>query len=105
MPTDGSALNNIEEKWPVFKDEPHNILLSLAIDGFNPFGEIHSTYSVWSVFVINNKLPPWMTIKREHTMLAMIIPGIFMKSIIILFYKVICLIAALEHLLYVWMDN
>ena len=68
IPADGSALKNIEEKWPIFKDEPRNIRLSLAADGFNPFGEFHSTYSVWLVFVKNNNLPPWMTIKRvrEH---------------------------------------
>jgi hypothetical protein len=74
MPTDGSALNYIEEKWPIFK-EPRNVRLSLVVDGVNPFGELRSTYSVWLVFVINNNLPPWMSIKREHTMLAMIFPG------------------------------
>ena len=79
MPIDGSALKNIEEKWPVFNDEPRNVILSLAADGFNPFGELYSTYSVWPVFVINNNLPPWMSIKREHTMLEMIIPSIFLK--------------------------
>ena len=94
MPTDDSALKNIEEKWPIFKDEPRNVRLSLAADGFIPFRELHYTYLVWPVFVINNNLPPWMTIKRENTMLAMIIPGIFLKSVIILFHKVICLIAA-----------
>ena len=78
----GSALKNIEEKWPIFKDEPCNVRLSLAADGFNPFGELRSTYSVWPVFVINNNLPPWMSIKGEHPMLAMIIPGIFLKVII-----------------------
>ena len=94
MPTDGSALKNIEEKWPIFKDEPCNVILSLVADGFNPFGEFFSTYSVWHVFFINNNLHPWMSIKREHTMLAMILPGIFLKAIIILFHKVICLIVA-----------
>ena len=64
MPADGFALNNIEEKWPIFKDEPHNVRISFAADGFNPFGEHRSTYSVWHVFVINNNLPPWMSIKR-----------------------------------------
>ena len=76
MPADGSALNYIEEKWPIFKEEPRNVRLSLATDGVNPFGELRSTYSVWPVFVINNNLPTWMSIKREHTMLAMIVPGI-----------------------------
>jgi hypothetical protein len=33
-------------------------------------------YSVWPVFVIDNNLPPWMSIKREHIMLAMIVPGL-----------------------------
>ena len=25
MPANGSTLNNIEEKWPIFKDEPRNV--------------------------------------------------------------------------------
>ena len=94
MPVDGSALNNIEEKWPIFKDEPRNVIISLETNGFNPFGEIRYTYLVYHVFIINNNLPPWMTIKREHTMLAMIIPGIFLKAIIILFHKINFLIAS-----------
>ena len=77
MPVDGSALKFIEEKWQIFKEDPRNVRISLAADGVNPFGELRSTYSVWPVFVINNNLPPWMTIKREHTMLAMIVLGIY----------------------------
>ena len=76
MPADGSAFKSIEEKWPLFKEEPRNVRLSLAVYGVNPFGELCSTYSVWLVFVINNNLLPWMSMKREHTMLAMIVPGI-----------------------------
>ena len=94
MHADGSALKNIEEKWPIFKDEPRNVRLSLAAIGFNPFGELCSTYLVWLIFVINNNLPPWMTIKNEHTMSEMIILGICFKVVIILFHKFICLIAA-----------
>jgi hypothetical protein len=76
MSADGSALNYIEEKWPIFKEESRNVRLSLAVDDVNPFGELRSMYSVWPVFVIKNNLPPWMSIKREHTMLAMIVPDI-----------------------------
>ena len=54
----GSSFRCIEEKWPNLKEEPHNVKLSLAADGVNPFGELRSTYSVWPVFVINNNLPP-----------------------------------------------
>ena len=76
MPADGSAFRNIEEKWPQFKEEPRNARLSLAADGVNPFRELRSTCSVWPVFVINHNIPPWMSIKREHIMLSMIVPGI-----------------------------
>jgi hypothetical protein len=78
MPAGGSLYKNIKERWPIFKEEPCNVRISLAADGVNPFGELRSIYLVWPVFVINNNLPPWMPIKREHTMLAMIVPGIFL---------------------------
>jgi hypothetical protein len=75
IPVDGYAFKEIEGKWPVFKDEPPNVRLSLVANSVNPFGEIRSIYSVWPIFVINNNIPPWMSIKREHIMLTMIVPG------------------------------
>ena len=65
-----------QRKVANFKEEPHNVRLSLAADGVNPFGELRSMYSMCHVFVIKNNLPPWMSIKREHIMLVMIVPGI-----------------------------
>jgi hypothetical protein len=76
MPTDGFAFREIEEKWTDFKDEPRNVRLSLAANGANPFREIRSIYSVWPIFFIKNNIPPWMSIKREHIMLKMIVLGI-----------------------------
>ena len=76
MPADGSAFREIEEKCVDFKNEPRNVRLSLAADGVNPFKELRSTYSVWHIFIINNNIPPWMSIKKEHRMLTMIIPCI-----------------------------
>jgi hypothetical protein len=40
MPIDGYAFREIEEKWEDFKDEPHNVRLSLAANGVNPFREL-----------------------------------------------------------------
>ena len=77
MPADGSAFKEIEETWSHFKEEPRNLKLSLAVDGVNPYGDMRSVYLVWPIFVINNNIPPWMSIKREHIMLSMIVPGIF----------------------------
>ena len=76
MPVDGYAFREIEGKCLVFKDEPHNVRLSLVVGGVNPFEEIRSIYSVCPIFFINNNIPPWMSIKREHIMLTMIFLGI-----------------------------
>jgi hypothetical protein len=76
MPVDGYAFKEIVAKWLEFIDEPRNVRLSLATNGVNPFGELRYVYSVWPIFVINNNIPPWMSIKREHIMLTMIIQGI-----------------------------
>jgi hypothetical protein len=78
MPADGYAFKEIAAKWTEFTDEPRNVRFSFATDGVNPFAELRSVYSVWSIFVINNNIPPWMSINREHIMLTMIIPGIYL---------------------------
>jgi hypothetical protein len=56
--SNSSAFKEIEETWSHFKEEPHNLKLSLAVDGVNPSGDMRSVYSVWPIFVINNKIPP-----------------------------------------------
>ena len=86
MPTDGSAFRDMEEKWPHFKEETHNPRISLEADGVNPFAEMRFVYTVWPVFVINNSIPPWLSIKREHIMLLMIIPVILCLQ---LFFNVV----------------
>jgi hypothetical protein len=57
IPTDGYAFKKIEETWPKFKGEPHNLRLSLETNNVNPFRELRSTYSMWHVFFINNNIP------------------------------------------------
>ena len=77
MPADGSTFKEIEETWSHFKEEPRNLKLSLAVDSVNPYGYMRSIYSVWPIFVINNNIPSWMSIKREHIMLSMIVQSIY----------------------------
>jgi len=48
----------IEGKCSLYKDEAQNVRISLAVDGFNPFGDLKSIYSMWPIFVIKNNLPP-----------------------------------------------
>ena len=46
MPTYGSTFRDMEEKWPHFQEEPHNIRIYLAADGVNPFAHMKSIYTV-----------------------------------------------------------
>jgi hypothetical protein len=73
---DSKAMKHIEEKWPSkFKDEPRSIRFGLAIDGVCPFSFLSSNYSVWPVGLIVYNIPPWMSVRKEHLMLTLIVPG------------------------------
>lgn len=84
MPADGVAWRKIEEKWPIFKDEPRNARISLALDGVNPYGNQSTQWSTCPVIAINNNLPPWLSTRKEHAMLTLIIPGYTLWKFLIL---------------------
>ena len=77
MHVDSFVLKDIENRWLVFKEENLNLKFSLVADGVNPFGDMRSIYSMWPIFVINNNIPPWISIK-DHIMLSMIVLCIFL---------------------------
>jgi hypothetical protein len=74
-PVDSLAWEMIDKKWPSFSIEPRNLRLGLAIDGFNPFRALSSKYSCWPVMLVMYNLPPWLCMRRENIMLALLIPG------------------------------
>ena len=86
IPADGTAFRDIEESWPHFKEEPCNLNIYLVVDGVNLFAQMKSIYTVWPIFVINNNIPPWLSIMREYIMLAMIIPGMCLQQ---LFFNIV----------------
>ena len=45
------------------------------MDGVNPYSLHNTNYSVWPIVVINNNKPPWLSVKNEHIMLDIIVPG------------------------------
>jgi hypothetical protein len=51
-PVDGEAQKDFDECSPKFVDDARNLILGLAIDGFNPFGNIRSFNSIWPIIVI-----------------------------------------------------
>ena len=74
-PADGTTWKNLDERYPGFAAEPRNVRLGLAADGFNPFGEMSLSYSMWPVVLTAYNLPPWLCMKKEYLMLTLLIPG------------------------------
>ena len=55
---DTPAWKIIDDNWPIFSSEPRNVRLAMVVDGFNPFGDLSSSYSVWPVVLVTYNLPP-----------------------------------------------
>ncbi|RVW97993.1 hypothetical protein CK203_028978 [Vitis vinifera] len=69
------AWKNFDNVHPSLALEPRNVRLGLASDGFNPFGNMSISYSMWPVVLIPYNLPPWMCMKQTFFMLSLLIPG------------------------------
>jgi hypothetical protein len=53
----------VNEAHEDFAEDPHNVRLGLASDGFNPFAMLNVAYSTWPVIIIPYNLPPWLCLK------------------------------------------
>ncbi|XP_016185353.1 uncharacterized protein LOC107626983 [Arachis ipaensis] len=73
-PRDAEAWKEFDAKYPCFSNDPRNVRLALASDGFNPFGNMSTKYSIWPVILIPYNLPPWLCMKQTSFILSMIIP-------------------------------
>uniref|UniRef100_A0A0A9BIC0 DUF4218 domain-containing protein n=1 Tax=Arundo donax TaxID=35708 RepID=A0A0A9BIC0_ARUDO len=74
-PADGEAWKDFDRHWPDFAAHARNLRLGLATDGFNPFGNMRSSYSMWPVFIIPYNLAPWSCMDESNFMMALLIPG------------------------------
>ncbi|KAL6842985.1 hypothetical protein ACP4OV_027298 [Aristida adscensionis] len=74
-PCHGEAWSEFDEDFPSFAEDPRNVRLGLAVDGFTPFSLSVASYSCWPVFIVPYNLPPDVCMKSEYTFLALVIPG------------------------------
>ena len=72
---DGEAWKNFDKLYPKFAQDPRNVRLALATDGFNPFNSMSIMHSTWPVILVNYNLPPWLATKLEFLILSLLIPG------------------------------
>ncbi|KAD6454532.1 hypothetical protein E3N88_09238 [Mikania micrantha] len=62
-----------DKKYPDFAKEPRNVHLGLVADGFNPFGNLSQSYSMWSVVLTTYNTPSWLCMKESSFMLGLLI--------------------------------
>jgi hypothetical protein len=74
-PADGEAWKDFDELFPTFADDARNLRLGLATDGFNPFGNMNTSYSMWPVLLKVYNLPPWACTDASNCIMALLIPG------------------------------
>jgi len=74
-PRDFEAWKTFDLLHPKFVNDPRNVRLGLATNGFNPFGNMSTSHSIWPVVLIPYNRPPWECIKQTSFILSMIIPG------------------------------
>ncbi|KAH9668232.1 hypothetical protein KPL70_021335 [Citrus sinensis] len=73
-PADGEAWKEFDRLYPWFVQEPRNVRMGLATDGFNPFGNMHNSYSMWPIILVPYNLPPWKCMKDPFMMMSLLIP-------------------------------
>ena len=74
-PADAEGWKDFDQKHRWFAQEPQNVRLGLATDGFNPFGNMNNSYSMWPILVFPYNLPLWKCMKEPFLMMSLLIPG------------------------------
>lgn len=74
-PADSPAWKNFDAIHKEFSSEIRNVRFGLATDGFNPFGNMNSSYSIWPVILIPYNVPPWLCMKESNFILSILVPG------------------------------
>uniref|UniRef100_A0A2N9GAQ5 Transposase-associated domain-containing protein n=1 Tax=Fagus sylvatica TaxID=28930 RepID=A0A2N9GAQ5_FAGSY len=74
-PADSIAWKEFDKEHSWFAEESRNVRLGLASDGFNPFGNMSTSYSMWPVVLMPYNLPPWRCMKDPYMLLSLLIPG------------------------------
>nr|GEU76444.1 hypothetical protein [Tanacetum cinerariifolium] len=68
------AWKEFDTKYLDFASKPRNVQLGLAADGFNPFGNLSQSYSMWVVILTTYNLPSQLCMEESSFMLTLLIP-------------------------------
>ncbi|XP_042948658.1 uncharacterized protein LOC122281329 [Carya illinoinensis] len=74
-PADSEVWKAFDQQHTWFAEDPRNVRLGLASDGFNPFNNLAKPYSIWPVILVPYNLPPWLCMKDPFFITSLLIPG------------------------------
>ncbi|XP_052209223.1 uncharacterized protein LOC127812741 [Diospyros lotus] len=74
-PANGEAWKHLDLLYPDFAQDSRNVRLALATDGFNPFGNMSTSYSMWPVILVQYNMPLWKCMKEPFFMMSLLILG------------------------------
>ncbi|XP_074323659.1 uncharacterized protein LOC141660567 [Apium graveolens] len=74
-PADGKAWKHFDSVYHDFALDSRSVRMGLASDGFNPFSNMTSTYSLWPVILIPYNMPPWTSPNGTNYLMSLLIPG------------------------------
>ncbi|XP_042954724.1 uncharacterized protein LOC122291124 [Carya illinoinensis] len=74
-PADSEVWTTFDQEHAWFAEDPRNVRLGLASDGFNPFNNLAKPYSIWPVVLVLYNLPPWLGMKDPFFITSLLIPG------------------------------
>jgi len=67
---DSPQWKKIDSLFPKYGSDPRNLRLGLTTDGMNPYSNLSSKHSLWSVLVIIYNLLYWLCMKRKYMMIS-----------------------------------
>ena len=100
-PTNSPQWKTIDQLFLDFGEEPRNLRLEHVSDDMNPFGNLSTNHSSWSVLLMIYDLPPWLCMMQKYIMLCMMIAGPRQSGNDIDVY----LIPLIEDLKKLWVDG
>ncbi|KAK4428703.1 hypothetical protein Salat_1170100, partial [Sesamum alatum] len=68
-------LKRFDEQYLHFAQDPRNVKLGLATDGFTSWSNLGNSYSMWPVILVPYNLPLYECMKEEYLMMSLLIPG------------------------------
>lgn len=74
-PADSLAWKHLDKQFSFFSQDPRNVRLGLASDGFTPWSNLGNSYSMWPVILSVYNLPPYDCMRATSLIMSLLIPG------------------------------